>query len=213
MARSRQPGLIVVDRTVGGPYENILTPEHQVPDEPMDAAWETCTVLGTSFSHKPNDEYKSVREVIALLADIVSKGGNLLLGVGANAHGELPVEAVARLRGVGAWLAVNGEAIYGARSATPHSQSDDALDIRYTHRGDALYAIILAKPMQQRPPAQVTLRGVHIQPMSPMTMLGIDKPASWRPDGENVVIDTPAAALEQGPAQPAWVIRMKAIDS
>jgi alpha-L-fucosidase len=212
MARRHQPGLIVVDRTVGGRHENILTPEQQIPEQPIDRVWETCLTLGTSFSYKPNDEYKSVRQLVAILVDIVSKGGNLLLGIGADKHGALPPEAVARLKRIGAWLATNGEAIYDTRSpsrwSAPFRQSDDALDIRYTRKGATLYAIILAKPMQQRPPKAICLKGTRLQPHSPIVLLGIDKPVTWEQHGDEAVITIPVAQLEEEPARPAWVLKM-----
>ncbi len=209
MARRHQPGLIVMDRTVGGPHENVLTPEQQVPDAPLGRAWETNLTLGTSYSYKPNDDYKSVREVVGLLADIVSKGGNLLLNVGADMNGCLPAEAVERLRGVGDWLAINGEAIYGTRGTRPFRQSDASLDVRYTRKGETLYAILLAKPRQQRPPATVRLRDVRAVPGSAMAMLGVDEPVSWEQAGQDAVVHVPTAQLERGPAHPAWVLRMK----
>ena len=212
MARSLQPGLIVVDRTVGGPHENILTPEQQIPEQPINRVWETCLTLGTSFSYKPNDEYKSVRSLIATLVDIVSKGGNLLLGVGADGHGVLPPEAVARLKGIGAWLATNGEALYGTRSparwSEPFQQSDDALDIRYTRKGDRLYAIILAKPMQQRPPRTIRLRGIRPRPGSPVNLLGIKENAVWHQQDNDAVITIPIHQLDSESAHPAWILKM-----
>ncbi|HVP13640.1 MAG TPA: alpha-L-fucosidase [Phycisphaerae bacterium] len=217
MARRHQPGLIVVDRTVGGPHENILTPEQQIPDQPLSGVWETCLTLGTSFSYKPNDEYKSVRQLIAILVDIVSKGGNLLLGVGADRHGALPTEVVERLKGVGAWLAVNGEAIYGTRSpakwSAPFQQSDDALDIRYMRKGKTLYAIILAKPMQQRPPKTIRLKGIRLRPRSPISLLGVEEQVSWEQHGDDAVVTIPTAQLDREPARPAWVLRIECTKS
>jgi alpha-L-fucosidase len=212
MARQHQPGLIVVDRTVGGPHENILTPEQQIPDQPLDRVWETCLTLGTSFSYKPNDDYKSVRQLIAALVDVVSKGGSLLLGIGADKHGAFPPEAVERLQGIGAWLAANGEAVYGTRSpagsAAPFRQCDDALDIRYTRKGATLYAIILAKPMQQRPPKTIGLKGIDLQPGSPITLLGVEEPVTWHPQGHDALVTIPTARLDHEPARPAWVLKM-----
>jgi alpha-L-fucosidase len=210
MARRYQPGLIVIDRTVGGPHENVLTPEQRIPDEPLDRVWEMNMTLGTSFSYKPNDEYKSVREVLAALIDIVSKGGNLLLAVGADQHGALPAEAVERLRGVGAWLATNGEAVYGTRPTKPFRQVDDTLDLRYTRSGETLYAIMLAKPMQQRPPVPVRLRGVRPGPGSRVTLLGVDEPVTWTLQDGDAVIQLPTAQLEREPARPAWVVKLTA---
>ena len=208
LARRHQPGLIVVDRTVGGAYENVLTPEQQIPPQPLGRVWETCLTLGTSFAYKPNDEYKSTRQLIALLADIVSKGGNLLLAVGADQHGALPPEAVTRLGEIGAWLDINGEAVYGTRATTPFQQSDDALDLRFTRRGNTLYALILAKPMQQRPPATIRLQGIRLVPGTPVKLLGVAEPPVWRQDNADVVITIPTHQLEQEPVRPAWVLRL-----
>ena len=67
-----------MDRTVGGPHENYRTPEQEVPERTLDYPWETCMTMGDQWSFKPNDRYKSTRQLIHLLVDIVAKGGNFL---------------------------------------------------------------------------------------------------------------------------------------
>ena len=67
MARSYQPGLMVVDRTVSGEFENYVTPEQTVPKEPLLYPWESCITMGNSWSYVPNDTYKSTNTIIHLL--------------------------------------------------------------------------------------------------------------------------------------------------
>ena len=88
MARGYQPGLIVVDRWVGGKYENYRTPEQKIPEKPWDYPWETCMTMANQWSYLPGDKYKSTRELVHYLVDIVSKGGNFLLNVGVDGNGE-----------------------------------------------------------------------------------------------------------------------------
>ena len=114
MARTHQPGLMVVDRTVHGEFENYVTPEQQVPSTYLPYPWESCMTLGNSWSYVPNDQYKSSRKVIHLLTEIVSKNGNLLLNIGPGPDGEWDPNAYARLEQIGKWINVNGEAIYDA---------------------------------------------------------------------------------------------------
>jgi alpha-L-fucosidase len=116
MARAHQPGLIVVDRTVQGPYENYQTPEHTIPEKRIDNPWETCMPLGNDWGYVPNNNWKSVDRVIRTLVEVVAKGGNLLLGIGPKADGTFPAEVEEKLLEVGKWLDVNGESIYGTRS-------------------------------------------------------------------------------------------------
>ncbi|WP_322902879.1 alpha-L-fucosidase [Paenibacillus sp. SGZ-1009] len=117
--REQQPWLLAADRTVGGAYENIVTPEQTVPQHAMAIPWESCVTMGTSFSFRYEDEYKSVRELIHLLLEIVAKGGNLALNVGPQPDGRLPAGAIARMKGMGTWLHIYGEAVYGTRSCAP----------------------------------------------------------------------------------------------
>ncbi|MBK8498651.1 MAG: alpha-L-fucosidase [Flavobacteriales bacterium] len=112
MARAKQPGLLVVDRTVGGEFENYITPEGHVPDADLGVPWETCMPMGTSWSWVPNEQYKSTDEIIRTLVQVVSRGGSLLLNVAPGPDGQLDSTAYVRLKEVGAWLKVNGEAIY-----------------------------------------------------------------------------------------------------
>ena len=120
IARENNPDLIIVDRSVGGRYENYRTPEKQIPDQVLSYPWETCMTMGDSWSYVPNDHYKTATQLIHILVDVVSKGGNLLLNVGPDAQGRLPEEALQRMKEIGAWLRVNGEAIYGTRPLYPY---------------------------------------------------------------------------------------------
>ena len=132
MARETHPQMIIVDRSVGGKYENYRTPEQQVPDTLLPYPWETCMTLGESWSYSPTDHYKSARQLIHLLCDIVAKGGNLLLNVGPDADGNLPVGAVRRMEELGQWLDQYGYAIYATRPLYPYSDGN----VRYTQSKD-----------------------------------------------------------------------------
>lgn len=135
--RTWQPGMLCADRTIGGPYENYITPEQCVPEKPLSVPWESCITLGTSFSFKYEDKYKSPREVIHLLIDIVVKGGNLAINVGPQPDGRLPEGAVRSLLGMGEWLKENGEAIYGTRVCAPYKEGR----FGFTCKGKTVYAI------------------------------------------------------------------------
>ncbi|MEN6310506.1 MAG: alpha-L-fucosidase, partial [Acidobacteriota bacterium] len=123
MARGRQPGLLIVDRTVTGRYENYRTPEQEVPEKPLPYAWETCMTMGDQWSYKPDDRYKSAHRLVHLLVDVVSKGGNFLLNIGPDPTGVLPAESLKRLVEIGAWMNVNGEAIYKTRPVAPYKEA------------------------------------------------------------------------------------------
>ena len=141
IARDGNPDLIIVDRSVGGRYENYRTPEKQVPDTLLPYPWETCMTMGDSWSYVPGDHYKSTTQLIHMLADIVAKGGNLLLNVGPDAQGNLPPEALERMEQIGVWMNQNGKAIYATRPLYPYSHGN----VRFTQSKDGKhrYAICL----------------------------------------------------------------------
>jgi alpha-L-fucosidase len=91
-------------------YTYMLEPES------LTDAWEECRGIGESFGFNRNEtlaEYSSSQELILMLVDVVSNGGNLLLNVGPTADGRIPIFMQERLLDIGNWLEINGEAIYG----------------------------------------------------------------------------------------------------
>jgi alpha-L-fucosidase len=198
MARQHQPGLIVADRTVGGPYENILTPEQQVPDRPLPSTWESCLTMGNGWSYRPNDEYKPTRQLLHLLIDIVAKGGNLLLNIGPSPEGILDPEAVSRLDEIGQWMDINAEAIHGTRPIAPYAEGD----VRYTSKGDTVYAHILSTDAGAAPPAEISLSIIPAAG-SDVSLIGCPEPLQWRVDGSRAAISLPAAL----PCGHAWVLK------
>ena len=115
--RRVQPNVIFVDRGQNDETMNVATPEQTVPEQPPDCPWESCITMSEGWGYHYDDTYKSTRELIHLLIDVVSKGGNLALNVGPMPDGRLPRPAVERMEAMGLWLAKNGAAIYGTRAA------------------------------------------------------------------------------------------------
>ncbi len=127
-ARKINPSLLIADRTVGGPYENYITPEQTIPDSPLGVPWESCLTIGQSFSYRYDDDYKSPRRLVYLLMQVVAKGGNLALNLGAQPDGRLPRRGVESARGLGEWLKQNGEAVYDTVPIAPYTCEADGLE-------------------------------------------------------------------------------------
>jgi alpha-L-fucosidase len=131
LCRELQPDVIVNNRvdvgrggmagmTTGeGLAGDYGTPEQEIPDTGLPGVdWETCMTMNRHWGYNRYDlDYKSTRQLIRMLVDIASKGGNFLLNVGPTAEGEFPAQSVERLREMGAWMRVNGESIYGTTAS------------------------------------------------------------------------------------------------
>jgi alpha-L-fucosidase len=130
--RSLQPDIIINNRvgagrsgmegfTEAGEFGGDFgTPEQQIPATGLPGVdWETCMTMNDHWGYNSHDQnWKSSTELIRMLADIASKGGNFLLNVGPTAEGVFPPASIERLKVLGSWMHMNGEAIYGT-SASP----------------------------------------------------------------------------------------------
>jgi alpha-L-fucosidase len=119
----------------------IETPEQNVPGAPLPGAWEANMTMGMSWEYQPSDDhYKSVHDLLRILIHTRSRGGNLLLNVGLKADGSLPEEQEARMRTLGSWMFLNGDAIYGTRPWVVTNEGN----VWFTRSKDhhALYAIL-----------------------------------------------------------------------
>jgi alpha-L-fucosidase len=207
MARSYQAGLLIVDRTVTGEYENYTTPEQQVPDEPLPFPWETCMTMGDSWSFVPNDNYKSSQKLVQLLVKIVSRGGNFLLNIGPGPDGDWDPVAYSRLKDIGKWMAINGEGIYNSKPMTPYSTDN----IYYTQSKDGTtkYAFYLSETEAISLPEQVVLKNVATIKGSKISLLGSNVKLKWKMDGNNTVISIPQAVAAKTMSQYIAVFKIK----
>ncbi|MCQ2168848.1 MAG: alpha-L-fucosidase [Bacteroidales bacterium] len=120
-ARTRNPGMICVDRSAGGQEENYMTPEGKIPEKQLNIPWETCEALG-HWSWQPDARFKSKNTVIARLIEIVAKGGNYLLGIGPTPEGTIDDQSQKILADVGVWMRKYGKAIYNTRTTKAYNR-------------------------------------------------------------------------------------------
>jgi alpha-L-fucosidase len=111
-----QPNIITNDRLKRPNYPgDFKTPEQRIPNlSELDGKdWETCMTMNETWGYKSwANNWKSLKTIIQNTVDISSKGGNYLLNVGPKADGTFPQESIDLLKGMGAWMKVNGESIY-----------------------------------------------------------------------------------------------------
>ena len=209
-AREKQPGLIVVDRAVEGPYQNYLTPENQIPGKLLPYPWESCIIMGGGWSYSFNARYRSAHELIHMLADIVAKGGNLLLNIAPSPEGTWDDEAYARLKDIGAWMKVNNEAIYNSRPLAPYREGK----MGYTQWKDGTaYALYLADANEKTLPAQIRLSAITPARNATVTLLGTKEDLKWEKRGNEAFVLIPESLQKNPPCEHAWVIKISALGS
>ena len=200
-------------------------------------AWEESR--GMAFSYGLNraervDDYKSSRELILVLVDLVSRGGNLLLDIGPAADGTIPPLMEQRLLDVGAWLKVNGEAIYGTRftgrscqwtAGEQPKQEYGEYKVKYnlmdhvgqqpkngkavkqvffTKKPGALYAITAGWPG-----SELLLQNVRSADNPKVTMLGVNGYLRTKRNGAALIISVPELDPESAPAPYAYAFKIE----
>lgn len=186
MARKAQPGIIFADRTVHGPYENYQTPERSIPQTKLNNPWESCITLGNNWGYVPNDNYKSAAKVIHSLIEIVSKGGNMLLGVGPQSDGIIPLDAVKKLEEIGSWLSKNGNSIYGTHTTDSYTDGTNF----FTEKEDTIYALIPLKK-EEKIPSTVSWGENIPNKNSKVTLLETGEKLDWKLKNNKVVVQLP----------------------
>ena len=193
-ARRVSPGLICVDRTIQGPNENYQTPERSVPDRQIDHPWESCITLGNDWGWTPRRNYKTARKVIDILAEIVSKGGCFVLGVGPTPTGIIEKEAEVILQEIGEWLGRCGEAVYSTRITEKYN--DGNLWFNASKDGRTLYAVY-ALPDDENLPATLSWSG-NLPKDGKVTILNNGKKVKATVKGDQVTVKLPKG-LKQEP--------------
>ena len=192
IARIAQPGIIIVDRTIHGPYENYQTPERTIPETQLDFPWESCIPLSDDWGWVPRPRFKSPEKVIGTLIEIVAKGGNLVLGVGPTPEGLIEPESVSRLKAIGAWLQQNGKAIYNT-TITPHYNEDNVWFTR-AKDGSCYYAIYRLDEGKMLP---ATVSWSENLPKKAIRLVSSGKRLKYKIEGNCVTVTLPSGLPQQ----------------
>ncbi|NUQ70089.1 MAG: alpha-L-fucosidase [Chthonomonadales bacterium] len=154
MVRELQPHIILDDRLDLPDGWDIKTPEQYQPREWLTVGgqrvvWEACQTFSGSWGyHRDEASWKSVDQLVQMLIDTVSKGGNLLLNVGPTGRGEFDARALDRLAGIGAWMKRHGRSIYGCTQAPDDFAAPSDCRLTYNPTTRRLYVHLFAWPFQ-----------------------------------------------------------------
>jgi alpha-L-fucosidase len=180
----------VINNRFSVPFADYTTPEYEKYNKITQKKWESCRGLGFSFGYNQQEGPEQViapDKLVALLVDIVSKNGNLLLNVGPKSDGTVSDIQIDRLNKLGAWLDVNGEALFGSRPWVRSSGSAlGGTDVRFTKKGDSLYVVFLSRPESNN----LTIPEVRTATGTAVQILGATSKASISQRDKDALIQT-----------------------
>ena len=194
----------IIDDRFGVKHSDFKSPEYQTLDKISETKWEECRGLGRSFGYnRAEGEAETIApaNLIHLLIDIVSKNGNLLLDVGPEADGTIPPVQMIPLQALGAWLRLNGEAIYGTHPwKRAAGETYEGVQVRFTQKDSTVYAMLLGQPKA----GAVTIKSLSLGVGAQVYLLGHSERLLWDSHGEDTKVDLPSAL----PGQYAYVLRV-----
>jgi alpha-L-fucosidase len=178
--------------TFGAPrHFDFRTPEYEVLGTVAQHKWELARGVGHSFGanrHERPEDIITDTELIQMFCDVVSKNGNLLIGVGPRPDGSVPESQQAPLRGLGAWLSVNGEAVYGSRPwVLAESTTTDGTQVRFTHREESVYAMLIGTRHTRR----FSLPQIDGSEVTRVRLVGLSEPLEWGIDDSGLTVVLP----------------------
>jgi alpha-L-fucosidase len=198
--RDSEQGLCVLDR------------ERGVLDDILPRPWQTDTCIG-NWHYKRGTKYKTAKVVVDMLCDIVSKNGNLMLNIPLPASGMPDFEELALIEEITQWMAVNSEGIHGSRpwkkfgEGAPVQSADqsskafnedsrrafDASDVRFTTKGDVLYAFVMGQPtFRTTIRSLATDTALAVGRITSVELVGRDGKLTWTQDQSGLTINVPA---------------------
>jgi alpha-L-fucosidase len=190
-----QPNIITNDRlkrpNFPGDYK---TPEQRIPDlSELDGKdWETCMTMNETWGYKSYaHNWKSLKTLVQNTVDIASKGGNYLLNVGPKADGTIPQESIDLLKGMGQWMKVNGESVYGTKASPFGLFSWGRCTKKEKDNNTLLYFSVFEWPKD----GKLTLPGLENKVVS-AKLLANNATLKTTTTNDGLVINVPATALD-----------------
>ncbi|NVM16555.1 MAG: alpha-L-fucosidase [Candidatus Lokiarchaeota archaeon] len=185
-------------------FYDFTTPEYESYNIIKKKKWESNRGIGNSYGYNKTEkegDYLSSDALIKMLVDIVSKNGNLLLNVGPTSDGRIPKIQNKVLLGIGKWLEINGEGIYGTRPwERAEGKSLDNLQIRFTQKNGIIYIHLLNNPIGKR----IRILSIKIHHHSTIKMLGYQDQLTWEQNIEDLIINIPDNLVES----PVYVFKV-----
>jgi alpha-L-fucosidase len=191
--RELQPDIVLNDRFPG--ISGYATPEQFVPASAPSGPWETCLTMNHAWGWVPEDtDYKSARRLIHTLAEVVGRGGNLLLNVSPMGDGTLPPVQRDRLETIASWMARHHEALHDVEPGLEPWQFHGPS----TRRGGTVYLVCLARPYEE-----IVVRGVPIRRIDSVRVLGT---------GASLPFTVETGVIESFMPDPAGTVRIAITD-
>jgi alpha-L-fucosidase len=197
MVRELQPDILVNNRLDLEQGWDFVTPEQYQPRQwpridGQAVVWEACQTFSGSWGyHRDEASWKSVGQLIRMLIDTVSKGGNLLLNVGPTGRGEIDQRALDRLAGIGEWIRQHGRSIYGCTAAPAEIAKPEDCRLTYNPDTHRLYVHVFAWPFKRLFLDGLAGRVEYAQLLNDASEIPLVEPRPEEQLGDTLALDLP----------------------